>query len=180
VTSLTIARKYARALLEIGQQGNTYEELGKELDKMAHLLKENKELKGLLLSPIYPGTIRKKIILEISKMLGLSKPMVDFIFLLIDRKRIDHFFEILKSYEILCDAVAKRLRATVIIASDSSSSIVEAIKNQLESSTGKQVVLTVEKDPSLIGGALTKIGNIVYDGSLKAQLFKVKENLLKE
>jgi F-type H+-transporting ATPase subunit delta len=58
--------------------------------------------------------------------------------------------------------------------------LLNAIKNQLESSTGSEVILSVEEDPSLIGGVLTRIGNVIYDGSLKTQLAKVKENLHKE
>ena len=57
---------------------------------------------------------------------------------------------------------------------------VEEVKKQLETRTGKEVILSVEHDPSLIGGALTKIGNVIYDGSLKTQLAKVRENLYKE
>jgi F-type H+-transporting ATPase subunit delta len=54
------------------------------------------------------------------------------------------------------------------------------IKTQMESSTGKEVILSTLEDPSLIGGVVTKIGNIIYDGSLKTQLLKAKENLYKE
>ncbi len=54
------------------------------------------------------------------------------------------------------------------------------IKKQLEVRTGKEVILSLERDPSLLGGALTKIGNVIYDGSLKTQLKKVRENLYKE
>jgi F-type H+-transporting ATPase subunit delta len=50
----------------------------------------------------------------------------------------------------------------------------------MESLTGKEVILSLEKDPSLIGGFLTKIGNVVYDGSLKAQMAKLQENLYNE
>jgi F-type H+-transporting ATPase subunit delta len=57
---------------------------------------------------------------------------------------------------------------------------VYAIKGQLESRTGKEVILSMEQDPSLIGGAQTRIGNVVYDGSLKTQLAFAKENLYKE
>ena len=58
--------------------------------------------------------------------------------------------------------------------------LVQEIKRQLESLTGKEVILSLEKDPSLIGGFLTKIGNVVYDGSLKVQIAKLRGNLYKE
>lgn len=178
--SLIVARKYARALLAIGIQEGNYEALGEDLGKMAELLKENRELRGVLASPFYPLDSRKAITKTVVESLGLSKPVVDFIDLLIDRERIDHFPGITKAYETLCDEVAKRLRATLVTAAKIPPELVNEIKGQLESTTGKEVLLSVEEDPSLIGGVLTKIGNTVYDGSLKTQLSKVKENLYKE
>jgi F-type H+-transporting ATPase subunit delta len=180
VISLSIARKYARALLAIGLKDGNYEALGKDLEKVAALLRENKELRSILLSAIYPTVTRKGIAQKVCAPLALSKSTADFIQLLIDRERIDHFFEIAKSYESLSDAVAHRLRATLVTAMSLSPQLVTEIKNQLEATTQKQVILSVKEDPSLIGGVLTKIGNVIYDGSLRTQLLKARENLYKE
>ena len=178
--SLTLARKYARALIEIGLQEGNYEALGKDLEKMADLIKANKELKAVLLSSAYPVVTRKAITKVITEVSGLHKSTIDFIDLLVERERMDHFPEIARSYESLCDAVSRRIRATLVTATGFPPELVRAIKSQLESSTGKEVILSVEEDPSLIGGVLTRIGNVIYDGSLKTQLAKVKENLYKE
>lgn len=178
--SLTLARKYARAFIEIGLQERNYEALGKDLEKMADLLKVNKELKAVLLSSTYPVVTRKAIAKVVSEALGLSKSTIDFIDLLIARERMDHFSEIARSYESLGDSVSGRLRATLVTAMGCPPELVSAIKSQLESSTGKEVILSVEDDPSLIGGVLTRIGNVIYDGTLKTQLAKAKENLYKE
>ena len=59
--SLTVARKYARAFLEIGRQEGKFDALGKELETLADLLKKNRELSAVLFSSIYPPAIRKKI-----------------------------------------------------------------------------------------------------------------------
>ncbi len=178
--SLTLARKYARAFLEIGLKEGNYETLGKELGKMADVLRENKDLRAVLTSVAYPVDSRKSIAKTIGESLGLSKSTIDFIDILIERGRIDHFPEIAKSYERLCDVVAKRTRATLVTAVALPLELINEIRTQLESKTGKEVILTVEQDPSLIGGAQTRIGNVIYDGSLKTQLAIVKENLYKE
>ena len=73
-----------------------------------------------------------------------------------------------------------RSRATLVTPVELPSGLVQEIKSQLESSTGKEVILSLEKDPSLIGGFWAKIGNVVYDGSLKGQLAKLREHLDKE
>lgn len=178
--SLTVARKYARAFLEIGLQEKNYEGLGKELQKIADLLKENKDLQGVLFSVAYPVPMRKAIFQSVTRPLRLSKATLDFVLLLIDRERIDHFPEIVRAYESLADEVARRVRAKVVTAAKLSPELAGALKGQLEAATGREVLLSFEEDPALIGGILTKIGNVIYDGSLKTQLLKVKENLYKE
>ena len=178
--SLTTARKYAKALLEIGLQEKNHEILGGELEKLAGLFQENKELRLVLFSPFYPAPRRKAIVKRVAESLGLSKTTLDFLDLLIDRDRMDHFPAMVKAYEGLADEVSHRLRASLISARKLPAPLVGEIKAQLESSTGKEVILSTQENPSLIGGVITKIGNVIYDGSLKTQLLKAKENLYKE
>jgi F-type H+-transporting ATPase subunit delta len=178
--SLTIAKKYAKALLEVGLKDGNYETLGQDLNKMADLLKESKELCVALWSPAFPKPTRKAIGRKIGERLGLATTTLTFIELLIQKKRIDLFFEITKVYRDLGDEVAGRTRATLVIPLELPSDLVQEIKNQMESLTGKEVILSLEKGPSLLGGFLTKIGNVVYDGSLKAQMAKLQETLYKE
>ncbi len=178
--SLTIAKKYAQALLQVGLKDGNYETLGQDLNKMADLLKESKELRVALWGPAFPKPTRKAIGRKIGERLGLATTTLKFIELLIQKKRIGLFFEIAKVYRDLDDEVAGRTRATLVIPLELPSDLVQEIKNHMESLTGKEVILSLEKDPSLVGGFLTKIGNVVYDGSLKAQIAKLQENLYKE
>lgn len=178
--SLTIARKYARAFLEIGRKEGHLEALGKELDNFNTLLGENKQLRAILFSPFYKPAQRKEIARQAGVALGLSKVTLDFVGLLIERNRMDHFPAIVQSYEGLCDEVSNRVRACLLSAEKLSSPLVMEMKKQLESTTGKEVLLSAKEEPSLIGGVVTRIGNIIYDGSLKTQLLKAKENLYKE
>lgn len=87
---------------------------------------------------------------------------------------------ITKTYRDLCDEVAGRTRATLVTPMELPPRLVQEIKSLTESLTGKEVILSLEKDPSLIGGVLMKIGDVAYDGSLKAQIAKLRENLYKE
>jgi F-type H+-transporting ATPase subunit delta len=178
--SLTIAKRYAKALLEIGLKDGNYEALGQDLNKMADLLRENKELRVVLRSPAFRKTTRKAIVRKIGERLGLATTTIEFIELLIQKKRIDLFFEITKAYQDRCDEVAGRTRTTLVTPMELPSGLVQEIKSQLESLAGKEVILSLERDPSLIGGFLTRIGNVVYDGSLKAQIAKLRDGLYKE
>jgi F-type H+-transporting ATPase subunit delta len=180
MVNLTIAKKYAKALLEIGLQDGNYEALGQDLNKMADLLRESKDLRVALWSAAFPKPTRKAIARKISERLGLATTTMKFIELLIQRKRINLFYEITRAYWDRCDEVAGRTRTTLVTPLDLPPGLVQEIKNRIGSLTGKEVILSLEKDPSLIGGFLTKIGNVVYDGSLKAQIVKLQENLYKE
>jgi F-type H+-transporting ATPase subunit delta len=180
VISFIIAKKYAKALLGIGLKDGNYEALGEDLDKMADLLGENEELRVVLRSPAFPKPAREAIARKTGENLGLSKTTMAFMKLLIHRKRMDHFFMIAKAYRDLCDEVGGRTRATLVTPVDLPSGLVKEIKSLTESFTGKEVILSLEKDPSLIGGVLMKIGDVVYDGSLKAQIAKLRDTLYKE
>ena len=178
--SRIIAKKYAKALLGIGLDDGNYEVLGQNLDKMADLLGESKDLRVVLRSPAFPKSARKTIARKVGERLGLATTTVKFIELLIHRKRMDHFFMITKTYRDLCDEVAKRTRVTLATPLELPSDLMQEIKSLIESMTGKEAILSFENDPSLIGGVLMKNGNVVYDGSLKAQIAKLKHDLYKE
>jgi F-type H+-transporting ATPase subunit delta len=176
----TVARKYARAFLEIGLQAGNYDILGKEMATLADLLEENRELRTVLFSTVYPAATRKSIVRAIAEPLALSPSTLKFIDLLIDRERMDHFIEVANAYENLCDAAANRVRSTLVTAGKISPELVKTIKGQLEYASGKEVILAVEEDRSLMGGVIAKMGNVIYDGSLRTQFQKIKENLYKE
>jgi F-type H+-transporting ATPase subunit delta len=179
VLSPIIAKKYAKALLGIGLNDGNYEALGQDLDKMADLLRESRDLRVVLRSPAFPKSARKTIARKVGERLGLATTTVNFIGLLIHRRRMDHFFMITKTYRDLCDEVAGRTRATLVAPMDLPFSLVREVKSLTESLTGKEVILSLEKDPSLIGGVLMKIGNVVYDGSLRSQIAKLRDTLKK-
>ena len=180
MTRLTIAKKYAKALLEIGLQDGNYETLGQDLNKMTDLLGENKDLRVVLRSPAFPKSARKTIARRVGERLGFAATTVKFIELLIHRKRMDHFSMITKIYRDLGDEAAGRTRVTLATPLELPSGLVQEIKSLIESMTGKEAILSFEKDPSLIGGVLMKNGNIVYDGSLQAQIAKLRHDLVKE
>jgi len=154
--------------------------LGQELEEIAQLLLTQKELRNVLYSSIYPSPIRKGIFQSLSGPLRLSSVTVDFVNLLIDRERINHLPVIAQCYSDLSDELANRIRATLKTAKPLSSSRVREIQNQLEASVSKKIILAVQEEPALIGGVVAKIGNLIYDGSLKTQLSRMKENLYKE
>jgi F-type H+-transporting ATPase subunit delta len=177
--SAGITRRYAEALISIGAEQNCYEMFESELTKINNILDENIELRNVLYGSVYPIKERKGILKEIIKQLDVSKNVENFLSLLIDKKRIEFLPHILKRYREILDQIVGRVRAKVIIARNMPEELVSKLKESLERHSGKEVLLEIQRDPTIIGGVITKLGNVVFDGSIRTQLEKVKKSIVR-
>ena len=98
-------------------------------------------------------------------------------FLLFDKGRIQYLGDIYDFYEKLTDELANIVRADLVSATDLSDETIDKIRAALAQKTGKEVKMDVRVDPGLLGGAVTKIGDLVLDGSVRTQLKTLKESL---
>ena len=175
--NLTIARRYAKALLIIGKEDGQAETYGKELDGFTKMMSEKKELAQAIVNPIYGASGRKKVLETVVGKVGVSKVVASFLLLLFDKGRIDFLSDINSFYQKLADELKGVLRASLVSASALSSETVEKIRTTLSKRTGKDIILQVEQDPGLIGGIVSRIGDLVLDGSIKSQLLSMRESL---
>ena len=176
----SLARRYAKALLEIGVQQQTYDALGKELDRAAETLKNSPELRHALENPVFPIEKRKLIMDELARRLALSKTVRNFIMLLLDKGRIARLPDISRVYLGLVDEHAGRVRATVVSARPLDPMLETRLKTALEKQSGKVVIFEKREDPSILGGLITQLGDTLYDGSVRTQLQDLREELLSE
>lgn len=177
--NLAIARRYAKALLMIGKDDGQAESYKDELDGVARLIQSNHELEQAITNPLHDATARKKVLSAVVEKLGLSKVMTSFIALLFDKGRIGFLDGINDFYQELADELKGIARATVVSATELSDDAIEKIRQGLSKRTGKEVILDVKQDPGLIGGIVTRIGDLVLDGSVKTQLLNMQETLKK-
>lgn len=175
--NLTIARRYAKALLLIGKEDGQAESYREELAGLAKLIQNQKELDQALTNPLYDAAGRKKLLETIIEKLNLSKVMQSFLMLLFDKGRIGFIVAIDDYYQKLADDLKGIARASLTSATELSSDTVEKIREALSKKTGKNVMLDVQQDPALIGGIVTQIGDLVLDGSIKTQLLNMRESL---
>lgn len=175
--SLRIARRYAKALLAIGRENGQAETYKEELEGFVKLLEERKELDMAITNPLYDAEGRKKVLQAVVERAGLSQVMTSFLSLLFDKGRIQYLRDIYAFYEKLTDELANIVRADLVSASDLPEETIEKIRAALAQKTGKEVKMDVKVDPGLIGGAVTKIGDLVLDGSVRSQLKSLKESL---
>jgi F-type H+-transporting ATPase subunit delta len=177
VISTRIARKYAKALLAIGKEDGQAEVYKEELAGFANLMAENKELEQAISNPLYDTESRKKVLDAVVEKVGPSRTMASFLALLFDKGRIQYLGDIYRYYEKLTDELANIVRADVVSAVELPDETVEKIKAALSEQTGKEVTIEKAVDPSLIGGVVTRIGDLVLDGSVRTQLMSLKESL---
>jgi F-type H+-transporting ATPase subunit delta len=177
VKSLAIARRYAKALLLIGKEDGEAETYREELDGIAGLISESRQLEQAISNPLYDASGRKKVLQAIVEKLELSDAMRAFLLLLFDKGRFGFISDINEFYQKLADELKGIARATLVSATELSDEAIEKIQEALSQKTGKSVRLEVQQDPSLIGGIVTRIGDLVLDGSIKTQLLSMRESL---
>jgi F-type H+-transporting ATPase subunit delta len=102
----------------------------------------------------------------------------NFALLLLDRERIPQLPDIARELRLMVDEKAGRVRATVTSARALPAEQVAQIQATLEKATGKKVLLDKAEDPSLLGGVVAKLGDTVYDGSVRSQLERMREQIL--
>lgn len=174
----TIARRYAQALMALGQEEGSLSQYGEELAAVTKVL-ATPELMEVLSNPIYPEETRSGIISQVLTKMKLSKMVENFISLLQDKGRIGYVESINDYFQHLVDEANNVKRATITTAVEVGDQVTAQIKATLEEMTGKSVILQVKNDPDIIGGVIAQVGDLTLDGSVKTQLKNLKESLIK-
>jgi F-type H+-transporting ATPase subunit delta len=177
VKNLAISRRYAKALLLIGKENGQAEAYRKELDSIAGLVSENRDLEQIIVNPLHDPVSRKKILMAIIEKMNASATLKAFLLLLYDKGRFGFLASVNDVYKRLADDLKGVARASLVSAAKLSSETVEKIRGTLSKRTGKDVILDAGEDPDLIGGVVTRIGDLVLDGSIKTQLLNMRESL---
>lgn len=175
--STALAKRYAKALVEIGSERNALEKYGDDLAAITGLMETSKDFREVAISPVFTKEDKKAIAGRVLEKLE-TEPMVrNFINLLIDRKRIDQLPGIEQCFRDEVDAIRGITRGEVTSAGPLEDEEMERVKTALSGISGKEVLLTAKVDPSLIGGLVAKVGDMVFDGTIRTQLNQLKESL---
>jgi len=175
--NLAVARRYAKALLLISKEDGKTDAYRKELHGFANLMEQENALNQAITNPLYDAKNRRNVLQAVIDSLGISKIMKSFLLLLFDKGRIGFINSINEFYQRLADELKGIARASLISATELSEDTVAKIQAALSKKTNKKIVLEVSQDTELIGGIVTKIGDLVWDGSIKTQLASMRETL---
>jgi F-type H+-transporting ATPase subunit delta len=175
--NLAVARRYAKALLLIGEQDGQIETYRIELQSVAGLVAKHSQLEQAIVNPLYESAVRRRVLTTLIDRMTLSRVMKSFLVLLHEKGRFGFLPHINDLFQKLADDLSGLGRATAISAQELSAEAVERLRAALSRRTGKNIVLEVKQDPGLIGGIITRIGDLVLDGSIKTQLLNMRESM---
>ena len=177
MTNRTAATRYARALFDVALQESIAERAEQDLAAFAGLLDQHPSLRSVLTHPAIPGMKKRGLTQALVSRLGLSVPAGKLLVMLAERDRLSIVPDVLDVYRERLLEHQQVIRAEVTTAEEMSSEKAIELRDRLTRATGRRVNLTTKVDPAILGGLVTRIGSTVYDGSLAAQLAKMRERL---
>jgi len=174
----SVARRYAKALFEIGVADGSFERYGKELDDLAKVYDDAPDLRVALENPMVKVTEKQAVLSRILPRVAPSPQMGRFANLLLERGRLGLLRGIARAYRQLADARAGQVRARVTSAKPLGEPELDRVRRALEARTGRKVIIETAVDPELIGGVVARVGDLVLDGSVRARLGELRQKLL--
>jgi F-type H+-transporting ATPase subunit delta len=173
-----IAKRYAKALVELSEENKTVDATKADLAAFVGAVEAHTNVQKLFSSPVFTPNDKKAVIKEIAEKLGMQQSTQRFVEHLAETGRIRYVRDVFVAFEDLLAEKQNRAMAQLTTAVPLSGGDLDDIKKRLEAVTGKQVDISSQVDPSLIGGAKARIGSIIFDGSVKNQLSKMRNQLM--
>jgi F-type H+-transporting ATPase subunit delta len=174
----TSATRYARALLDVALRESDPQKIEQDLDAFARAVETTPELKWAISSPRVPPSTRRAVVEAVTKHLGMEAPAAKLLALLAERGRLEIYDELRAVYRERLLAHRGIVHGTVTSAAPLAPEKASALERSLSEATGKHVQFDLHVDPALIGGVVAQIGSTVYDGSIRTQLRRIRQQLV--
>ena len=175
----SLARRYAKAVLEIGTENKILDKMGADLRSLSKAMKDSAELQSVLTNPAIRRADRRRVIDGLLSAIGAQPLTKNLVYLLLDSERLSSVPDISREVDAMIEARSGRITAEVVSAKPLELAQLTEITVALEKLSGKKVTVTKREDASLLGGVVAKLGDKVYDGSLRTQLRNLRDELSK-
>lgn len=174
-----IAKRYAKALLEIAEESKKLDKITQDIQTIDSLIKISRDIQLFLKSPIIKEEKKKEIIREIFSDGKIDPVTLRFILLLVDKNREGLLHDITKAYQDLYDEKMGIVNAEVVTVIEIDEDEKKKVEQKILELTGaNKVKATYKVDPTIIGGIVIKIGDRVYDGSIRRKIYLLREQLI--
>lgn len=175
-----VATRYAKALVDVvaapGSKVDPSAALA-QLRSIEGVFADSDDLRNALLSPAVSPSRKRAVVANILGPLGLAKQVLNFLFVVIDHRRVHEFSSITEAFEALLDERLGYVRADVTTARELTPDQTAILETEISRIAGKKAKLKFSTDPALVAGVVARIGSTVYDGSVRGQLDRLRTKL---
>ncbi|MBC7074569.1 MAG: F0F1 ATP synthase subunit delta [Syntrophomonadaceae bacterium] len=172
----SVARRYAEAFFGIAQGAQKIEDYQQELEYVVQVIDEVENLKEYFGHLLIPAKEKKEVVRKIFAE-RISQTTLNFLLLIIDKRRESYIGLIAEEYKLLADEARNITKAELVSAQEISDEEIKSLSEALSATTGKTVQLKPTVDPSLLGGVKIRIGDQIIDGTVTKKLEILKEKL---
>ena len=174
----TVARNYAEALFELAERHEGVEVYGDGIEMVAVLIDENDDFRRFLDTPRVALAEKKAVV---RRTFGETFPakLVNFLLITLDKRRQRLLRVIAREYKGLMDEHFNRVHVEVTLARKFDDEALEELEQRLTVALGKTAIPHVRVKPGILGGAILRTGDTIYDGSLRRRLDGMRRRLLK-
>ena len=172
----SVASTYARAFADVVFDAHL--DAGRAISglrQITALFNQSQDLRRVWENPAVPADQKRKLLDAIVQREGIERQVRNLVAVLIDQRRLPFLSRIIEQLEKELDARLGFAEAQISSARELADAEKRTLEAQIAKTTGKKVRASYGLDPSLLGGAVVRIGSTIYDGSVKGQLEKIKE-----
>lgn len=173
----SVAKRYAKALAEVAVASNELDGVRRDLRALAAVLREHRDLRQFVSNPTVSRRDAGAVITDVAAAMQVRPLTATFLQVLLEAGRMAGLEAILQAFELSADERLGRVKAVVTSAAPLAADAQDRLRRRLSDLTGKNVYLELRQDPTLLGGVVTQMGSRVYDGSLKMQLARLRDEM---
>ena len=176
--STETSERYSRALFEVAKESGEIDKIEQDIINFQFLLNSSVEIKNFIHNPTLNKDNQNNVLNLLAEKLNFSKNLKNFMFLLIEKRRIFFVEKIIDSFVKLCSQKRGELKASLISSKELSKAEIEVISKDLSSLMGSTIKFDYKVDKNLIGGLKLQLGSFMIDTSIKNKLKKFEQNML--
>lgn len=179
---MSVAKSYARALLEAAVDAKAsaaeLDEIESQLEDFHQVIVSSKDARVALTGPATSAKEKMALVREIAKRGGFVKLLANFLELMARKERLDLFEEVRDAFGAVRLESEGGTRGTLVSADPVSASDVESLSKSFSQKFGKRVAFKTATDPNLLAGIKVTVSGVTYDGTLRAQLQRLRDKLV--
>ncbi len=176
--STETSERYSRALFEVANDNGELEKIETDIKNFKLLLKNSNDLKNFIQNPTHSKDNQINVIKLLAEKFNFSKNLKNFMFLLIEKRRVFFVEKIINSFLKLCSQKRGEVKASLISSKELSTAELENISNDLSNSMGSTIKFDYKIDKELIGGLKLQLGSFMIDTSIKNKLKRYEQEML--